>query len=74
MGGMYWIDHHHHHHHHHHLANVELNRFLTRSGLTPSEVSSLVPSAFWSVVFYYPGQSVTCCIQFLLYSRILTKT
>jgi hypothetical protein len=59
--------HHHHHHHHHHLANLQLGHLLTHSGLTLLEVSllsRLVPSAFWSVVFYY---SLTYYKAFSLY-------
>ena len=38
---------HHRHHHHLHLANMELGRMLTRSGLTRSEVSSMVSPGFF---------------------------
>jgi len=52
----------HHHHHHHHISFMELGHLLTRSGLTYPEVSSkstMIPSASWTVVFHYPGQSIS---------------
>jgi hypothetical protein len=49
---------HHHRNHHHHISVMELGHFMTRSGLTFPEVSSMVsmiPSTSRGVVFHYPG-------------------
>jgi hypothetical protein len=40
--------------HHHHVAIKELGHLLARPGLT-RQWPSLVPSAFWGVVFYQSG-------------------
>jgi hypothetical protein len=48
----------------------QLGHLLTHSGLTHQKSlqrSSLVPSAFWGVVFYQSGQSVTWHSIYMLY-------
>jgi hypothetical protein len=59
-----------------------MGHLFTRSNLTHPEVffwSSLVPSAFWGLVFISLGNlscgiRFICCIQFLLWSTTLSKT
>jgi hypothetical protein len=75
--------HHHDHHHHHDLANMQSAHLLARSGLTHPEVSSMLsPGSFcllvcsFFIILCHPLQGIlfACCIQFLLYSCVLSKT
>jgi len=58
---------------------MELCHFLTRYCPTRLEVSLMVYSACWSVIFYYLGNLLrgilfVCYNQFLLYSCNFSKT
>jgi hypothetical protein len=60
---------------------MKLGHLLTRSGVTNPEVSSKVfldSFCSWEILFHYLSNLIrgilfTCCIQFFLYSSILSK-
>ena len=63
-----------HHHHHHHLSFVELGHLLTCSVSRIQKSlqrSTMIPSASWTVVFHYPGQSISRHSIYMLYPASL---